>query len=170
MFMQPQVTSERTSIYNSGFLAYVSGDDIYQAEYFGAPRQVVGKTLKAYNELQEMANKYYEKLVELGVIAKEKTPEELAEENVRQLEDAKTAIKQNQELMVQMMAQMKELQSAVHSMQDSSLRGQLADVKDVNYYLNEEKSDGNKCSDINKELSHEFGAKGKKTGAGTGNK
>ena len=168
--MQPQITSERTSIYNSGFLAYISGDDIYQADYYGAQKQIVGKSLKAYNELQEIANKYYDKLVELGVIPKEKTPEEIAEENVRQLEAANATIKKNQELMAQMMSQMQDLQTAVKSMKESSLRDSLSDIKDVNYYLDKEENNGNEYSAINKELSHDVRAKGKKTGAGTSDK
>lgn len=170
MFMQPQITSERTSIYNSGFLAYISGDDIYQADYYGAQKQIVGKSLKAYNELQEIAKKYYDKLVELGVIPKEKTPEEIAEENVRQLEAANATIKKNQELMAQMMSQMQDLQTAVKSMKESSLRDSFSDIKDVNYYLDKEENNGNEYSAINKELSHDVRAKGKKTGVGTGDK
>ena len=45
----------------------VDGTDIYQTDYAGN-RQLIGKTLSAYSELEQTTTEYYNKLVELGVI------------------------------------------------------------------------------------------------------
>ena len=55
------------------------GADIYQTDYTGN-RQLIGKTLSAYNELEQTTMEYYNKLVELGVIVPPKSQEELMAE------------------------------------------------------------------------------------------
>ena len=55
------------------------GTDIYQTDYTGN-RQLIGKTLSAYNELEQTTMEYYNKLVELGVIVPPKSQEELMAE------------------------------------------------------------------------------------------
>lgn len=176
MFMQPNITTEKTSIYNSGFIAYVVGDDIYQMDYYGGNKQAVGKTMRAYNELQELANKYYEKLVELGIIPKEKSPEEVAEENAKQFEETKNTLRQNQELMAMMMTQMQQLQETVASLQkETSLKetnplSDLNSTPDVNYYLNKDINNGYKPTDTIKDFSPESGSSRKKEGTRGGNK
>lgn len=57
----------------------VDGDDIYQTDYMGN-RQLIGKTLASYNELEQTTTEYYNKLVELGEIIPPKSPEELMAE------------------------------------------------------------------------------------------
>ena len=52
------------------------GGDIYQVDYMGN-RRLIGKTLSAYEELEGTTKQYYDKLVELGVITPQKTPEEM---------------------------------------------------------------------------------------------
>lgn len=54
----------------------VDGGDIYQVDYMGN-RQLIGKTLSTYEELEGTTKQYYDKLVELGVITPQKTPEEM---------------------------------------------------------------------------------------------
>lgn len=63
----------------SNMLACVDGTDIYQIDYIGN-RQLIGKTLSAYNELEQTTTEYYNKLVELGVIVPPKSQEELMAE------------------------------------------------------------------------------------------
>lgn len=64
----------------SGMLpCVVDGVDIYQTDYAGN-RQLIGKTLSAYNELEQTTTEYYNKLVELGVIVPPKSQEELMAE------------------------------------------------------------------------------------------
>lgn len=57
----------------------IDGQDIYQADYMGN-RQQIGKTMSAYNELEQTTTEYYNKLVELGVIVPPKSQEELMAE------------------------------------------------------------------------------------------
>lgn len=61
------------------FLCTVDGTDIYQTDYAGN-RQMIGKVLSAYNELEQTTTEYYNKLVELGVIVPPKSQEELMAE------------------------------------------------------------------------------------------
>ena len=58
------------------------GTDIYQTDYAGN-RQLIGKTVAAYTELEHTTAQYYDKLVELGVIVPPKSQEELMAEMQR---------------------------------------------------------------------------------------
>ena len=58
------------------------GTDIYQTDYAGN-RQLIGKTIAAYTELEQTTAQYYDKLVELGVIVPPKSQEELMAEMQR---------------------------------------------------------------------------------------
>lgn len=68
------------------FACIVDGADIYQADYTGS-RQLIGKTLSAYNELEQTTTEYYNKLVELGVIVPPKSQEELMGEMQKTMAD-----------------------------------------------------------------------------------
>lgn len=57
----------------------VNGSDIYQTNYAGN-RRLIGKTQAAYEELEGTTKQYYDKLVELGVITPQKTPEQMMSE------------------------------------------------------------------------------------------
>ena len=64
----------------SNMMACVTdGTDIYQTDYAGN-RQLIGKTIAAYTELEQTTAQYYDKLVELGVIVPPKSHEELMAE------------------------------------------------------------------------------------------
>lgn len=60
------------------------GTDIYQTDYAGN-RQLIGKTIAAYTELEQTTAQYYDKLVELGVIVPPKSQEELMAEMQRSM-------------------------------------------------------------------------------------
>lgn len=60
-------------------MCVADGADVYQTDYAGN-RQLIGKTLSAYNELEQTTTEYYNKLVELGVIVPPKSQEELMAE------------------------------------------------------------------------------------------
>ncbi len=60
------------------------GTDIYQTDYAGN-RQLIGKTVAAYTELEQTTAQYYDKLVELGVIVPPKSQEELMAEMQRSM-------------------------------------------------------------------------------------
>ena len=67
----------------SNMMACVTdGTDIYQTDYAGN-RQLIGKTMSAYTELEQTTAQYYDKLVELGVIIPPKSQEELMAEMQR---------------------------------------------------------------------------------------
>lgn len=64
----------------------VDGADIYQTDYMGN-RQLIGKTVSAYNELEQTTSQYYDKLVEMGVIVPPKSQEELMGEMQKTMAD-----------------------------------------------------------------------------------
>lgn len=68
------------------FACVADGSDIYQTDYMGN-RQMIGKTLSAYNELEQTTTEYYNKLVELGVIFPPKSQEELMGEMQKTMAD-----------------------------------------------------------------------------------
>lgn len=99
-------THERTSYFNNIMSCYTDGDNIFQTDYMGNKVGSIGVTNKRYLELKEICDKYYDKLVELGAIKKEKTPEELAQEQT--------------EMMTKMMEQMKYLQDELSAIKESN--------------------------------------------------
>lgn len=68
------------------FACIVDGSDIYQTDYAGN-RQMIGKTMSAYNDLEQTTAQYYDKLVELGVIVPPKSQEELMGEMQKTMAD-----------------------------------------------------------------------------------
>lgn len=64
----------------------IDGSDIYQTDYMGN-RQQIGKTMSAYNELEQTTAQYYDKLVELKVIVPPKSQEELMGEMQKTMAD-----------------------------------------------------------------------------------
>lgn len=105
---------EKFSFYNNYFGGYIEGDNILSADFYGN-KQIVGVTTKKHNETLELLNTYYNKLLELGVIEKEKTPEDIA--------------KEQQKMMQAMFAQMQSMQQALDSLQH---KNEDLSEKDVN--------------------------------------
>ena len=68
------------------FTCTVDGNDIYQTDCMGN-KQLVGKTVSAYSELEQTTTEYYSKLVELGVIIPPKSQEELMGEMQKTMAD-----------------------------------------------------------------------------------
>lgn len=111
------LTHEKTSIYNNIFTCYVENGGIFQTDYIGNKIGQLGVTNETYSalnskyiDLKNICDTYYNKLVDAGIIEKEKTPEEI--------------IKEQSELMNQMLLQMKDMQSEIN---------QLKEKKDVQY-------------------------------------
>lgn len=94
---------EKFSFYNNYFGGSIEGDNIISTDFYGN-KQVVGVTTKKHQETLDLLNTYYNKLVDLGVIEKEKSPEELVSE-------------QNK-MMQEMFAQMKAMQEKLDSLQN----------------------------------------------------
>lgn len=57
----------------------IEDNTILQCNY-GQPFKKIGVTMEKYNDALKLINEYRNKLIELGVIEKEKTPEELQKE------------------------------------------------------------------------------------------
>ena len=60
----------------NSLLCLIEGENIVQTDYVGN-RKTIGKTLSAYKELEDTCAEYYDKLVDLGVIVKPKTQEQM---------------------------------------------------------------------------------------------
>lgn len=82
----PNISIERTQLYNTCFNAFVQGDNIVQTDFYGnstavgITNQKAQQLINENKELKELLDKYTNKLVELGVIQKEKTQEEIMQE------------------------------------------------------------------------------------------
>ena len=94
-----QITTQETTTIlnaNSQFLAYTDGKTIYQLQPLGmgqSQKMVVGVTQQTFDELKEMTDKYYNKLVELGVIVPPKTPEQIQQEQQQAMQDMLSVIR-----------------------------------------------------------------------------
>ena len=93
---------EKLSFYNTFFGGSIDGDNILSTDFYGN-KQVIGVTIKKYQDTIDLLNSYYNKLIELGVIEKEKTPEDIA--------------KEQQEMLQTMMLQMKAMQEKLENIQ-----------------------------------------------------
>ena len=93
------ITEQKTTSINmqQQFLAQTDGANIYQingfASFGAGSRTQVGVTLQAYNDLKQMCQQYYDKLVDVGVIKKEKTPAEIQAEQAQLMAEMLTTMK-----------------------------------------------------------------------------
>lgn len=83
----------------------IDGEDIYQQNYMTGQKQLIGKTIAAYNELEQTTTEYYNKLVELGVITPPQEPEKMME--------------QMQQAMLEMANVIKDLSAQVKELKDN---------------------------------------------------
>lgn len=70
---------------NSSLLCSIENENILQINNFSGQKNIIGVTLKKYNELKEIADKYYNTLIEKGIIEKPKTQEDLMNEMLNQM-------------------------------------------------------------------------------------
>lgn len=105
---------EKLSFYNNYFGGIIEGDNILSTDFYGN-KTLVGVTIKKHKETVELLNTYYNKLVELGVIEKEKTPEDIA--------------KEQQQMMQAMFAQMQAMQEKLDNLQ---IKEEVKVEKDIN--------------------------------------
>lgn len=96
---------EKVSFYNNYFGGSIDGDEIYSSDFYGN-KHLVGVTIKKYNETMELLNTYYDKLVEAGIIEKEKSAEDIA--------------KEQQQMMLSMMEQMKMMKETIETLQNNA--------------------------------------------------
>lgn len=118
---------EKLSFYNSYFGGTIEGDNILSSDFYGN-KTLIGVTIKKYQDTLDLLNTYYNKLVELGVIEKEKTPEEVA--------------KEQQEMIKTMMLQMQHMQEKIDSLneQNQAIRKDTQNdgYKQISEYNNEQ--------------------------------
>lgn len=116
--MLQNTTFEKTSIYNSAFSCRIDNDNIFQTDYLGNNYGQIGVTVKKYKELKDICDSYYNKLVELGVIQKEKTEQEIALET--------------QAIMKSMLDQIQSMQEQINKMKDNKNDKSCESVTDYN--------------------------------------
>ena len=71
----------------------MDNDNIYQYNNFSNQITLIGVSIKKYNELKEIADKYYNILVEKNIIEKPKTQEDLMSEMLKQMKEMQEEIK-----------------------------------------------------------------------------
>lgn len=71
----------------------VDGTDIIQVDMLGN-RKAIGKTAEAYQELESVAQEYYDKLVSLGVIVPPKSQEEMMRDMAKLIADLSAEVKE----------------------------------------------------------------------------
>lgn len=74
--MQPQ----------SPMICLVENEKIMQIDYAGRPVKEIGVTMSQYQEALKVVAGYKEKLVEAGILKKEKTTQELHEEQMKAIQ------------------------------------------------------------------------------------
>ena len=77
--MNTNASYEKFSFYNNVFSGVIENDCIFSTDFYGN-RQQVGVSNKKHQETLDLLKSYYDKLVDAGIIVKEKTPEEIMHE------------------------------------------------------------------------------------------
>ena len=118
---------EKLSFYNTFFGGSIDGDNIVSTDFYGN-KQIVGVTMKKYQDTLDLLNTYYNKLIELGVIEKEKTPEDIA--------------KEQQQMMQAMFTQMQMMQEKLDNLQKNTdeniMKGENNENESYSEYVNSE--------------------------------
>ena len=128
---------EKLSFYNTFFGGSIDGDNIISTDFYGN-KQVVGVTMKKYQDTLDLLNTYYNKLIELGIIEKEKTPEDIA--------------KEQQQMMQAMFAQMQVMQEKLDSLPSKNneeiiMKGENDERESNSEYVNTEIQSESKSAD-----------------------
>ena len=86
----------------------IEGDKICDKDLYGN-KTVIGVTNKAYEDLNKITEEYYNKLVELGVIVPEKTPEQIQQEQSKLMQELLQQIKDNNQQNLALSAKIEEI-------------------------------------------------------------
>ena len=89
------ITTENKTIYsniNGQFVALVDNGYIYQLNSFTGQRIQIGVLKQTFDELQEITDGYYKKLVEAGIIQEPKSNEEIIAEQQAMMAEMMNAI------------------------------------------------------------------------------
>lgn len=93
MFNQAYGISTFSSTAPVTMACIIEGNNIVQIDAYGNKR-VIGVTQSAYDELEKISTEYYNKLVEVGIIEVQKTPEQLQQEQVQMMSELMEQMKQ----------------------------------------------------------------------------
>lgn len=89
------ITTENKTIYsniNGQFVAMVDNGYIYQLNSFTGQRMQIGVLKQTFDELQEITDGYYKKLVEAGIIQEPKSNEQIIAEQQAMMAEMMNAI------------------------------------------------------------------------------
>ena len=89
------ITTENKTIYsniNGQFVALVDNGYIYQLNSFTGQRMQIGVLKQTFDELQEITDGYYKKLVEAGIIQEPKSNEQIIAEQQAMMAEMMKAI------------------------------------------------------------------------------
>lgn len=96
------------------FMSAIENEKIMQIDYAGRPVKEIGVTMAQYQEALKVVAGYKEKLVEAGILKKEKTVQELQEEQ-----------------MAMMQTIMKEVNDLKEQMNKYESRGNTSDIEEL---------------------------------------
>lgn len=108
------ITTENKTIYsniNGQFVAMVDNGYIYQLNSFTGQRMQIGVLKQTFDELQEITDGYYKKLVEAGIIQEPKSNEQIIAEQ-------QEAMAKQQAMMAEMMNAINKLTKKVEEMEN----------------------------------------------------
>lgn len=112
------ITYERGILQRSGMVsALIENDNIYQVSGWNSQKVLIGVGVNKYNELKEIADGYYNVLVEKGIIEKPKSQEEIMQEQ--------------QKLMNEMFNQMKDMQQEIKNLKTVPVKEEKEEKKVV---------------------------------------
>lgn len=95
----------------------IEGDKIYDKDLYGN-KTVIGVTNKAYEDLNKITEEYYNKLVELGVIVPEKTPEQIQQEQNQLMQELLRQIKDNNQQNLALSAKIEEMNKEIEELKN----------------------------------------------------
>lgn len=108
--------------YNNRLMCFIDGDVIYQLDNSGQKK--IGYVDAYVDEQTQVLQEYYTKLVEVGVIVPEKTPEEILKETQEALLESQ---KMNREMM-QLIKDMKDIKGDAKDVKPSNRKSNIKDV------------------------------------------
>lgn len=119
------------------FTASIGQDGVIYQEKSGG-QVPVGADMQTVQEMQATIDNYYEKLVEVGIIKKEKTAEEIAQEQLAQQQQINQTLMESQQ---SLMAMVKDLNEKIGGLENGNTR----DIKASSTSI-KKKSNGNNVS------------------------
>lgn len=95
----------------------IEGNKICDKDLYGN-KTVIGVTNKAYEDLNKITEEYYNKLVELGVIVPEKTPEQIQQEQNQLMQELLRQIKDNNQQNLALSAKIEEMNKEIEELKN----------------------------------------------------